>query len=812
MSIRQDLLELTTEALMAQANAGFVKRAQKEIAAGQAPRLQEDGEGIHAHFSDGVRTTLPPGKTIADASCNCNATQMCRHRVLLVLAYQAQHEARQEDAADAANTTNANDPASENPATPADAAPAAPEKTADHAGAWSPAHFDDAAVLGAFGAQAIERARKQLAQQPLIELRAARSASDSPSAILPLGAVRFFSRSNPAQMHCDVPGLAGQSLAVLTIWAFRKARAQWPYTQCQITLAPGDEAGDGKDRRDGSSAAPPSPTDKKQTASEESTTRPVAAQTSTAPAQTSATADPAQRGRFEALMQSLWMHGCQQNPQALKARFAAVEQDLQQLGWAWMQQALNQLHEQILAQQRRDSRYSPQALLRAWSHCQARWMAAHHALENEKQRRPTPLPSRHILGIGIPGEETLAKLRLVSLGAQLWQNDQAQGASIHFADPDTQSLMVLEHVWPIDTQSTNQGANPNSSGHVGQIGSNANSPSQPLQSRRLAGLPLHQIAGGQIITDQARRQASARLALAASARRTGAMPLSATAWDLLRAPIRFDDLASLAQHLGDAPPAFVQANPQDPSHQGSLHVIGCRQLGTPQAHWDGARQCLWLHWPQDQTETFDKTESETETAGETSDAAACDLAETDAPWRLLACLPFQGIAPHAIDTLQRFSQGEAGPITAIAGFVHRRGRTLHLLPLAMLTARRGISLSTEIPSASATSTAQTEPEEHAETPTPTTAFPPPDEDEHPVLTQALELLAHTLNQGLRQMGHGGVQQLQSMAERLQAHGYPQAASAMQTLGEQAQQKNPTRLCANTATLIELLGQLQRAAI
>ncbi|WP_232443509.1 hypothetical protein [Burkholderia ubonensis] len=86
--MRDDLLELTSEALTALANAGFVKRAQKDVAAGAVPALVVDGDGtVHASFDDGVRTSLPPGRTLRDAACNCTATGMCRHRVMLVLAY-----------------------------------------------------------------------------------------------------------------------------------------------------------------------------------------------------------------------------------------------------------------------------------------------------------------------------------------------------------------------------------------------------------------------------------------------------------------------------------------------------------------------------------------------------------------------------------------------------------------------------------------------------------------------------------------------------------------------------------------------------
>ena len=56
MNRREDLLELTPQALTALANAGFVKRAQREVAAGQLPTLTIDDQGVvTAVFDDGAR-------------------------------------------------------------------------------------------------------------------------------------------------------------------------------------------------------------------------------------------------------------------------------------------------------------------------------------------------------------------------------------------------------------------------------------------------------------------------------------------------------------------------------------------------------------------------------------------------------------------------------------------------------------------------------------------------------------------------------------------------------------------------------------
>ena len=82
--MRQDLHALTPEALAALANWGLVKRAQKEIEAGQGPQLVAQEGAVLAQFPDGVTCRLPDALPWTGAICSCGAT-MCRHRIALVL-------------------------------------------------------------------------------------------------------------------------------------------------------------------------------------------------------------------------------------------------------------------------------------------------------------------------------------------------------------------------------------------------------------------------------------------------------------------------------------------------------------------------------------------------------------------------------------------------------------------------------------------------------------------------------------------------------------------------------------------------------
>ena len=89
---RPDLLALSPEALVRLANVGLVKRAQKEAASGVLPSLVEEPDGtVVAAARDGATTRLARGVALQQTTCTCGSTQVCRHRIAAVLAYQHQH-------------------------------------------------------------------------------------------------------------------------------------------------------------------------------------------------------------------------------------------------------------------------------------------------------------------------------------------------------------------------------------------------------------------------------------------------------------------------------------------------------------------------------------------------------------------------------------------------------------------------------------------------------------------------------------------------------------------------------------------------
>ncbi len=186
---RKDLLSLTPESVAALANLGLVKRAQREIAGGTGPSLEEDEAGVvTGTFPDGVVTKLPPNVLLRDAPCSCGATTVCRHRVAVVLAYPAWHESH--------------------------SAPLSKKGEA-----WSPSCFDDAALEALVGKRLFRRAQTIARGGIVVEIEA----GATPLAKLPTCTVRFHVPRDLAYARCDCQATIACEHVVIASWAFRRA-------------------------------------------------------------------------------------------------------------------------------------------------------------------------------------------------------------------------------------------------------------------------------------------------------------------------------------------------------------------------------------------------------------------------------------------------------------------------------------------------------------------------------------------------------------------------------------------------------------
>lgn len=709
-SLRSDLLELTSEALTALANAGFVKRAQKDVAAGLLPKLETGADGtVQAQFDDGVRTSLPPGRTLRDAQCSCPASGMCRHRVMLVLAYQAQAKA-------APATADASIASVE-------VAPSEPEA------AWSPAQFDDAALAASFAPSVLDQAGKLAAARPVVGVQAWRSASAPPVARLPMCSVRFFSRSSLVHARCDCKQGGGCAHVVIALWAFRQAGALEPgsaevMVEVQPAASPDEDIG------------------------------------SPVPSVMQGEAAVALRTGIDALLLSLWLDGSSQPAMALAARFESVREQARTLGWSWVDDALDELWQLLQAQQARSSRFDPLRLLRVMTELWARLRAAAHAGRPQEGSSARPaLPASQILGIGVKGEVALDHLRLVSLGAELWSDETAEGASILFADPDTQNVTVLERQWSRTADAAAGGAAPS------------------LMNRRVAGFPLRQLASGQVITKTATRRANGLVDITAGARQTGVLPLSPKSWDDLVAPLRQHSVAGLVAHLREAQPDFVKprqaASGASAGASGQLHVVAFERMEVASCHWDAAAQVLHARLGRADT----------------------DEAPDDTSWLHLA-LPHRAVTPGAVDALARTLAGEHGALRAVAGTVHLQGDQAVMQPLTVLTEQRAIVLQVE------------------------TAAPQPlglqsDTEEVPALNtlagDTLELLALWLRQGLRHQSGGALSRAQAQVLRLKQAGLGRCAALLESVLENVRSAQRPALVAQLAMLgLAMQGVAQSA--
>ncbi|MGW5416322.1 hypothetical protein [Actinomadura geliboluensis] len=227
--LRADLLALTPDALAALANRGLVKRAAKDLDAGNGPEIavSPDG-GVDGAFPDGTKTSLPAGAGLEAATCSCAATGTCRHRICLVLAYQ-----RTADAGPGA------EPAGES------AAGAEPER-AD--ASWSPGTFDDDALARVLGQRALTAARRAFRAGYSARLRRPTAQDPVAHAELPSCTVRFLVPGELGYVDTDAVAAVRGEVTVLAAWAFRAADERG-LTGAEVRLdvggAPGAARGDG---------------------------------------------------------------------------------------------------------------------------------------------------------------------------------------------------------------------------------------------------------------------------------------------------------------------------------------------------------------------------------------------------------------------------------------------------------------------------------------------------------------------------------------------------------------------------------------
>jgi hypothetical protein len=188
--LRQDLLALAADDLVALSNRGIVKRAQREIEDGAGPiRIEEEpGGNVVAHWPDGAVCRLMAGEVLSGDSCTCVATTVCRHLIGAILAYQRRT--------------------------------AKPSAGVVQAASWDPGTIPDDALSSCWSSRDIAAAQQVHKEGVVVELhRGPRPRARFHN----LGhSVRFLVPGDVHYTRCDCADPAPCRHALLAVWAFRQ--------------------------------------------------------------------------------------------------------------------------------------------------------------------------------------------------------------------------------------------------------------------------------------------------------------------------------------------------------------------------------------------------------------------------------------------------------------------------------------------------------------------------------------------------------------------------------------------------------------
>jgi hypothetical protein len=420
-----------------------------------------------------------------------------------------------------------------------------------------------------------------------------------PSAKLPMSDVRFYSRASMHFARCDcVAGSLCEHVA-LAVQAFAEAEQQQPgfthlvwQTRSQKVAARGGPF----DTAEGEAC----------------------------------------RQSVEQLSRLLWQEGISQPLIRFDAAFTRALRAAQGADWRWVTGTLTQLRHGVEAFQQRASHYPP--LLQLLAGLESRLTSAGRMAQLADAGETPPLPWRAVVGLGVAGEASLDRLRLVSLGMRCWQDRQQYGLRIWFSDPDTGNILHLTRGWPLAEQAQS-----------------------PAWTRRLFTFQAGSLAGGKIISRAARRRADGELALETRHRLSSCVPLTPDAWRQLPAPLRQPGVAALRDYLRQRPPACVRPLDQV-DNLFILPVDGVIVQG-----WDAARQRL-------EARVYSGE-------GENNILPLSLAASASAPW--------------AIERMAALLEQSDDPLVMVSGLVSASHGQLTLEPLVMMTATRAWVLDAE---------------------------------------------------------------------------------------------------------------------
>lgn len=500
-----------------------------------------------------------------------------------------------------------------------------------------------------------KRAQSLVAKGITIELFCA--PGEIPSARLPMSDVRFYSRSSIRFARCDcIEGTLCEHV-VLAVQAFAQAKTQQAEFTHLIWQMRSEHVASNDDPF----------------ASDEG---------------------KACRQYVQQLSQALWLGGISQPLIHYEAAFSRAQQAAERCNWRWVSESLRQLRASIDASHARASHYHAGECLHQLAALNSRLNCAQEMARRDGVSEVPPMPWRTVVGAGIAGEAKLDHLRLVSLGMRCWQDFQQYGLRIWFSDPDTGSILHLSRSWSRSEQEK-----------------------APAATRRLFTFQAAALAGGQIVSQAARRSAEGELLLGTRNRLSSVVPLSPDAWQMLGAPLRQPGIVALREYLCQRPPACIRPLNQV-DNLFILPVAECLSLG-----WDSSRQTLDAQV----------------ISGEGEDNV------------LTLSLPASTSAPFAVERMASLLQQQDDPVCLVSGFVSFVEGQLTLEPRVMMTQTRAWALDAEIAPVA---------------PLPSASVLPVPSTAHQLLMRCQALLIQLLHNGWRYQEQSAISQADLLANEL----------------------------------------------
>ena len=622
---RTDLLALTPDSLAALANRGLVKRATKDLDAGNVPELDVGGDGtVTGTYPDGVRSVLPGGGGLEGASCSCAATGVCRHQVGLVLAYQRAHQrggAAEEGPAaqspagggSAAAERPEGDPAVSSPATCGPAASgtaastpegpgpgastaatsgrdgaAAPARPSAEAAQrppftdWSPGAYDDEALARVLGERVLTAARRTFRNGYAARVHRPTPADPVAAVELPTCTVRFLVPHEFGYVHTDAVAAMRGEVIVLAVWAFRAADEQG-LTGSDVRVDVGGRGGAGK----GSGAAP-----------------------------TGSGLEP-----VLALVDQVLLEGAMHAGPVLGTALRRASRELTSKNLHWPAATLDDITGQLTAYRERRAGHDPERLAALLAEFHARHRAALHEGGS---------PRSQILGTDETAETPLRRVRLTALGCRIGGTDEERTAEVFLAHGGSGIVLVLRKRWAVAEGQALTG--------------------QVLASRRVAGAALRSLATANVVSENATRSPSRVVRLGTGrVAKTSVTPVGMS-WADLPGTVLVRDLRALGEELDAAPPRLIRPRVEAEAVR-VLEIGGVGDIG----YLPGAQRL--------------------EAVIRGVDGTTAVVASSYAPYR-----------PAALDELAAALAGERGAPLYVSGSVRRARGTLVVDPIAVLTA------------------------------------------------------------------------------------------------------------------------------